>query len=303
MDKQIEHRFARLTWNTNGWIKPSGREAKSGSKATHENSKGFGHEEWLFDTRQIDDYCYGFLEPIHKEHGAYVGKNFRVWLYTIDAGTKQRFWVGEIKKITVISTDKENEIKDVYRQRGWLDQMRMDLVECGLDPNLLNLNFNIKFETKDIELQTPLFQIPTDHSITSVSRYVFGNFKPEYGLWNNIEVDDEEARTFPEGREIYRLHRSKERNRALVEEAKRIYIEEHTNLPCQVCDFSFLEAYGELGEGFIEAHHIVPMAELRAVIEARIEHLIMVCSNCHRMLHCRRPELSIDELKSLLKSK
>jgi len=31
------------------------------------------------------------------------------------------------------------------------------------------------------------------------------------------------------------------------------------------------------------------------------EDIVMVCSNCHKMLHRRRPWLKIDELKNLIK--
>ena len=31
---------------------------------------------------------------------------------------------------------------------------------------------------------------------------------------------------------------------------------------CQVCGFNFEERYGEIGKGYIEAHHLIPLAEL-----------------------------------------
>lgn len=34
--------------------------------------------------------------------------------------------------------------------------------------------------------------------------------------------------------------------------------------------------------------------------ETKIEDIAIVCSNCHRMLHRKRPWLSINELKQLL---
>jgi hypothetical protein len=55
---------------------------------------------------------------------------------------------------------------------------------------------------------------------------------------------------------------------------------------CAACGMSFEEVYGERGAGFIEVHHLNPMAEAdgeRTVDEA--VDLVPVCPNCHRMLH------------------
>jgi 5-methylcytosine-specific restriction protein A len=71
----------------------------------------------------------------------------------------------------------------------------------------------------------------------------------------------------------------------------------HNGYSCAVCGFSFERVYGQLGAEYIEVHHLRPVAEVGGL------HLINpttdlkpVCSNCHRMLHRRRPALSIEEL-------
>lgn len=110
--------------------------------------------------------------------------------------------------------------------------------------------------------------------------------------------DDEEV--FPEGKEIFRLHKSKERNIKLVEKAKQKKLEVDPLMCCEACGFSFIKTYGEIGNGFIEAHHIIPIAELTAETETSIKDIVFVCSNCHRMLHRRRPWININDLKNLL---
>ena len=112
------------------------------------------------------------------------------------------------------------------------------------------------------------------------------------------EEDDEFA--FPEGKEIFRIHKSKERNRELIKAAKEIRLQTDEKLCCQVCGFSFIDKYGELGEGFIEAHHLFPISELTEETVTKIDDLALVCSNCHCMLHRRRPWLTLDELKTLV---
>jgi 5-methylcytosine-specific restriction endonuclease McrA len=114
-----------------------------------------------------------------------------------------------------------------------------------------------------------------------------------------IKEEDEEL-TFKEGREYYALHRKKERNSDLVKLAKSIWVANNPLLRCQVCNFSFKEQYGDLGEGYIEAHHIAPLSELKEEVEAKVEDLMMVCSNCHKMLHIKRPWQTYEQLTTKL---
>jgi hypothetical protein len=114
---------------------------------------------------------------------------------------------------------------------------------------------------------------------------------------------EEDEEVFPEGKEIFRLHKSKERNNKLIEKAKLKKLEIDPLMHCEVCGFSFNKVYGEIGKGFIEAHHIIPIAELTSETETFIKDIVFVCSNCHRMLHRRRPWIKISELKNLLNNK
>jgi 5-methylcytosine-specific restriction protein A len=112
------------------------------------------------------------------------------------------------------------------------------------------------------------------------------------------ELDEEE--TFPEGRILFRLHRSRERNRNLVKRAKRRAKERHGQLICAACQFNFAARYGPLGEDFIECHHTVALSELKEERPTRIDEIALVCSNCHRMIHRRRPWLGIHELSAII---
>ena len=55
---------------------------------------------------------------------------------------------------------------------------------------------------------------------------------------------------------------------------------------CAACGMSFEEVYGERGAGYIEVHHLNPMAEAEGErpVDAAVD-LVPVCPNCHRMLH------------------
>lgn len=114
-----------------------------------------------------------------------------------------------------------------------------------------------------------------------------------------VQEEDDEL-SFPEGAEIYRIHRSKERNKALIDMVKGKYLQQDKQLRCQMCGFSFLEVYGDPGLGFIEAHHTSPLSELSEQTETKVGDIVLVCSNCHRMLHRRRPWISTEELHGLI---
>lgn len=106
---------------------------------------------------------------------------------------------------------------------------------------------------------------------------------------------------FPEGKLKERLHYSRERNRELVRQAKLLAQRRDGCLQCECCGFDFFAIYGKVGEGFIEAHHTKPISSLHENgEETRIEDLVLVCSNCHQMLHRKRPWLEIDDLAALL---
>ena len=70
-----------------------------------------------------------------------------------------------------------------------------------------------------------------------------------------------------------------------------------------ICGFDFGEVYGDLGKGFIEVHHIKPLASQNE--ELRInpdKDLICVCANCHRMLHRFKDYMvSVEELRGIVK--
>lgn len=113
------------------------------------------------------------------------------------------------------------------------------------------------------------------------------------------EPDDllEEA---PEGRLLTRVHLRRERNRKLVESKKRLVLKEGGTLTCEVCAFDFKAEYGGRGDGFIECHHTKPLESLQPGGKTHVRDLALVCSNCHRMIHRRRPWLTIDQLRETL---
>lgn len=188
---EIEHRMARLTWNSNSWVYPSGPSGKSKNKDSHEYQFKYGHEEWLFDaSKQINGFQYGFLEPIRKSQQAYEGKYYRVWLYSIEGETKKRYWVGEIKKLYVINDGEAELVKQHYKDNGWLDEMIMQLKDtCGKTAKFSGWKslglFNVKFKTKDVYINDNYLELDKKHPVYTQSRYTFTHYKEEFTINSN----------------------------------------------------------------------------------------------------------------------
>ena len=98
-----------------------------------------------------------------------------------------------------------------------------------------------------------------------------------------------------EGRATLRAHLERERSVKLV----RIFKSSIPDFACVVCGFNFEKAYGNLGRKFIEAHHTKPVSEMVPGEVTRLEDLVPLCSNCHRMVHRMSPAMSVDHLKDI----
>jgi hypothetical protein len=171
-----ERRIARITYNTNGWISPSGREGKSKSLESYEGLHGYGHEEWLFDfSKMMNRYQYGFIESVFKNLQAYEGKVFDIYLFTINQADKVKYWIGVIRNAYVLT---ENEIEDIrgdYNRAEWRKEREVQLSEWGLLTETAKADLNdkfhpvIRFTKDDVEL---FEQIPaTDSYMDNLNRY------------------------------------------------------------------------------------------------------------------------------------
>ncbi len=101
-----------------------------------------------------------------------------------------------------------------------------------------------------------------------------------------------------EGQILTRLHRYRERNVAIVKRKKASHLKRHGQLFCEGCGFDFQATYGKRGVGFIECHHTKPVSELTAGETTKLVDLVLLCANCHRMVHASRPWWTIEELRT-----
>jgi 5-methylcytosine-specific restriction enzyme A len=99
---------------------------------------------------------------------------------------------------------------------------------------------------------------------------------------------DETGATAIEGRLLVRRALARERDPKLRAKKIRQVRRQGVPLSCEVCNFDFARAYGDLGEGYIEVHHVTPL-HVTGTRETRLDELACLCANCHRMCHRSRP--------------
>lgn len=72
---------------------------------------------------------------------------------------------------------------------------------------------------------------------------------------------------------------------------------------CDACGFDFSIRYGSLGEGYIEAHHLLPLGKIpegKAVTYFAAD-FALLCANCHRMIHRLDDPSDLERLRSIIR--
>lgn len=78
----------------------------------------------------------------------------------------------------------------------------------------------------------------------------------------------------------------------------------HYGLECRGCGLRFEDVYGELGAGYIQVHHRVPVSKLgHNYIVNPVTDLVPVCANCHAMLHRTDPPGNVEALRGTLRAR
>lgn len=121
-----------------------------------------------------------------------------------------------------------------------------------------------------------------------------------FNATNDSAQEISESYTRSEGKLKLVYSTKYERDIKLREKAIEIH-----GLNCMGCGFNFEKAYGEWGAGFIHVHHTKPLSngEGEREVNPRTD-MIVLCPNCHSMIHRRRNKtLNLEELLQLLKTK
>ena len=91
-----------------------------------------------------------------------------------------------------------------------------------------------------------------------------------------------------------------ERNRTAAKQAKKFH-----GTICQACDLDFEKRYGAIGKGFIEAHHLKPIATLVEGVSVTYDvasDFAVLCANCHRMIHRSNDPSDLNKFRAIVQS-
>jgi hypothetical protein len=86
--------------------------------------------------------------------------------------------------------------------------------------------------------------------------------------------------------------RFRQRNRAIIEAKKRI-----SKGVCEACEMNFSRRYRMSGKDCLHVHHKNPMAEREGASVTALNDLVLLCPNCHAVVHVFTPALTLEQLK------
>lgn len=112
---------------------------------------------------------------------------------------------------------------------------------------------------------------------------------------NDYSVIEQEVESRTEGGKKVYISVQAERDLHLRNKAIALH-----GTSCMACKFNFGQFYGEWGQDYIEVHHLIPLGgsgDKKRKTNPKTD-LIVLCANCHRMVHRKKKILlTLEELK------
>jgi len=305
--------FQRIVQNHFQWTRPSpGRLGPSG-EGEYVQKNGFGYEDWNFNKNlSIDNFLYGYCyyQPTENKRNEKFNIVFatytnRKW-YLIGFYLNAEFVDNPPTKDDVLK-QKRNDLLQLGNSLGvsWR-KLKGDKLIAQLKDGAQWLKWRVLLDdairtAQPIAIPKTIFDTK-NYRIVRPTEIDKRTFDALYDLAQGYPAEEDYGydEEFPEGREVEKKHKLRERNQAAVRTAKERFKKKNGSLLCQVCGFEFYTKYGEIGCDFIEGHHTLPMSELEGEVKTQVKDIALVCSNCHRMLHRKRPWLRMSELKKLI---
>lgn len=201
--------------------------------------------------------------------------------------------------VTDVKENYKADSKNVLKLRAKDFRAKIDfsssyLLEISLNSNTSNARL---YEAGNIVAKYyPANNLPNE-DVLQADVMQFLNLYEEL-TFNDTQLNNENGLNAVEKKQ-YRLHFRIERNSSIANKVKAI-----KGYKCEACMFNFVEKYGDLGSGFIEAHHLKPISTLgigKFEINLKSDFAVL-CSNCHSMIHRLQDTSDIGKLTEIINS-
>ena len=237
----------------------------------------------------IDEYLsrYSFIywsTPTNQKDFS-IGDVVFIWRAGKDAGVVA---CGVVKELPV----PRNNVKtpEALGEGFWVSQIdEPSEIKVGIELQDVRLSNEENMLERDIAKTHPILgksriianPVGTVFRLNSEEEKILGD------LWQgSFAVVKDVQYSAMEGSLQLKSHYRRERSRKLISLKKEQYKRSHGVLRCEICGLSFVEIYPEsLGEDFIEVHHKIPLSQIEKTVKTTLDDLILVCANCHRMIH------------------
>ncbi len=278
----------------------------------------------------INKFAIAFLEPNHKIiRGIYSGIKFHpeqnkitvIFNLSSEKSEEHKPVWEDILKVAFDKLEKEyNWDKPTFEEHSWRIIYKSFFIE--------DLNTEVKYTEFINTILTGIWITRQTilHNQEEVKEYLgrdillyyddtiakkLTEFKAKVNT-SSIEITEEEIKKYSSEEDYEQIHYGKEgaiktltsKVYERVPKLRKACIEHYTTediIKCEICGFDFQNKYGEAGEEIIDIHHKKPLNEINEVhLVNPIEDLIPVCSNCHRVIHSKRPAYSVDEVKAMI---
>ena len=259
------------------------------------NPKRFNIDEYL------SGYAYIYWSIPRYQNDFNVGDGVYIWRSGEESGVIACGIVEELPTPIL-----QVQFPDALGEDLWIEKENAPTdIKVGIRLERARLNDTEGMIERDTVKRNPILN--TNPVITQPNSTVFKlddlQSRELARLWNG---DNQDAQPFafefsaPEGSVELRAHYQRERSTILVKKKKEDFKNHYGKVKCEICGFCFEESYPQdLGKDYIEAHHKTPLSKISGQVKTTLDDLMLVCSNCHRMIH--RTKACEENLNVLLK--
>lgn len=255
----------------------------------------------IYEGRSIDQIDWSDRNTSYPGLSAWLGALFPHKFYPVPS-TDLRESVLYLFDTKKIKFPKQN-LRFITECQPYFDKTEEELRKYPLEELLLPEHNKFYKENPGLKI-SPKREFDKIDWVWAVQDFHLFVYREVLGLYDKEvtqdDIQDEHLYEKVEGKNVIAIHKRYERNSALIKKIKAKRLQDDPILQCEVCGFSFMETYGEIGKGFIEAHHLNPLSERDGEQITKKDEIALVCSNCHNMLHKGDPVFEIDELKKML---